>query len=497
MKKHHWILLFFVLSTIVIRLLFAFQTPHFANEESYFILRQVDHITETGLPITYDPLAGDKQIIISPVYYYILAFFNLILPISIVGKILPNLFASLLTVIGYLIGKEMTNSTKVGLFSAFIVSFIPIYFTQTLNTISPYSLVIPLMFFTLFCLMRLHKDKRFATCFVISTAILAFTHISSIIFVVSILLYLLLIKMDKLSQSKHDTEVIVFSTVFIFWAQTIVYKQALLLHGLSIFWQNIPQYFVGYYFADLSILQALYQIGILPVIFGVWVIYKSAFRMKNYNLYLLTAFALSVTFMLWLKFIPLKVGVMFLGVVLTLTFGQYFQSLLQYFKKTRAASMQTWAVLAFIFLFIITSFLPTIQTASGSISSSVGDDYIASMKSLEMLTDTQSLILTVPEEGNLITYISNRSVLLDTNYLMDKKIDQKTDDLIRIYNTRSSTEAIKLLNKYEITHILISPASQRIMDSETLHYVNDQCFKAQRTNLFTIYRSVCILEDIK
>ncbi len=79
-----------------VRLYFAFQSPTFTSGDAYFTIRQVEHIRQTGLPIFEDALSyGGRTYIFPPLFHYVLAFFNLFLPITIVGKLIPNIIASL------------------------------------------------------------------------------------------------------------------------------------------------------------------------------------------------------------------------------------------------------------------------------------------------------------------------------------------------------------------------------------------------------------------
>ena len=63
------------------RLFLSLQTPHFSDDESYYILRQVENIGSTGKLFFYDELSyGGRTTIILPGYYAILTFFNFFTP---------------------------------------------------------------------------------------------------------------------------------------------------------------------------------------------------------------------------------------------------------------------------------------------------------------------------------------------------------------------------------------------------------------------------------
>ena len=85
LKKNYvgFLLAFLFLSVLAIRLSIAFQTPYFSDDGSYLALRQIDEITSTGTPLYHDPLSyGGRLFIFPPLFHYILAVFNILLPLS-------------------------------------------------------------------------------------------------------------------------------------------------------------------------------------------------------------------------------------------------------------------------------------------------------------------------------------------------------------------------------------------------------------------------------
>src|SRR3989344_4905903 len=91
------------------RLFFAFSIPTFTYE-SYFHLRQVEHITQTGLPLYQDALSyGGRSHAFLPFFPYAMAFFILFLPLETIARIIPNIFLASITIIVYLITKKITQ----------------------------------------------------------------------------------------------------------------------------------------------------------------------------------------------------------------------------------------------------------------------------------------------------------------------------------------------------------------------------------------------------
>ena len=92
MERYKKILILIFILTLSFRLYLAFQTPNY-DYDAYFNIKQIDEITNTGVPSFDDPLSyGGSTFVFSPVFHYLLAFFNLIFPSILVFKILRWFF---------------------------------------------------------------------------------------------------------------------------------------------------------------------------------------------------------------------------------------------------------------------------------------------------------------------------------------------------------------------------------------------------------------------
>ena len=152
-KRTRNILIAIFLLTLAIRLILAFSVPNLTYE-SYFHVRQVEQITDNGFPSYQDDLSyGSRTLRFLPFFHYFMAFFNLILPITLIAKILPNILLSTLAITVFFISKKITNNEIASLFSAAIVGFLPIIFTT--NHFTPLSLFIPLIFFNIYTFINL------------------------------------------------------------------------------------------------------------------------------------------------------------------------------------------------------------------------------------------------------------------------------------------------------------------------------------------------------
>ena len=476
-KRFRFVIVFFLV-VLAMRLLFAFSTPSFSDDESYFSLRQVEHITETGLPLYDDPLSyGGKQHAFSPLFYYLLAFFNLFLPITIIAKLIPNMLAASVMIFTYLISLELTKNQKVALFTSMVSPFVPVFFASTINSVTPFTLVLPLVLAIIYCFMR-SEDKRFVTAYMILLLALSITHVSVFVLMMGFIVFLLLLKLEKLKQSVSELEIGIFSVFFVFWSQFIIFKQAILELGPRILVQNIPVDVTMDYMRSVSPLDIINQVGILTIFFGVYIIYKYLFIEKKRDMYLIFSFLLIVFLLIYLRLVLLEEGLILAGILLVILFSQYLKLLLLFIQKSKFGRFENYFLGGLALLFLLTSVVPSIYYAEQDISKSFNQTELEAVRWIKENTDPGSTILSSYREGSFISYHAQRKNVVDSNFLLVDDIHERFEDVRNIYTTQLATTAIELLNKYDVDYIYVSPENREHFGIEKLAYVEDtSCFR--------------------
>ncbi len=491
-KLYCLVALIFALS-LSTRLYFAFQIPTFTGGDAYFTLRQTEHIRATGTPLFNDELSfGGRYYVFPPLYYYVLAFFNLFIPITIVGKVIPNVLASTVVITTYLLAEHITKNKTSAVFAAVLAAFIPIYMSATTNSISPYALVLPLMMYMMYCFFNI-SEKRYLYQYLVCLLILILTHHSVILWLIGLLIYLLLLKLENLPQDKKEIEVIVFSLFLFIWLQLVIFKKMYLFHGFSVIWQNIPLSILSNYFANTSVLSMITQIGTLPLLYGMYAISRYLFTVRNRKINLLIGFTIGVGLLIWLKFIQPAAGLMTLGIVMTVLFSLFHQHTFDYIKKTRFDKYHNLFFAMFLVTISSTSIVPALYHTRGEIGAAVPEESIKAMAWLRDNADPASTVLSTPNEGHVVAAVSGLRDVIDTNYLLMSNTNQRYEDIREIYNARYETRAIKLLNKYTVAYILFTKGARQEYGVETLRFVDDeQCFRrvfAEETT--EVYQSLC------
>jgi len=491
-NSHLFVAIIFGVS-LGLRLFYAFSTSNF-TPESYFAIRQIESITSTGLPIFQDTLSyAGRTFLFLPTFHYILAFFNLFLPAWFVLKVIPNLMFSSIILIVYLTAREFTKNEGAAVFSALVSGFIPILMFETILSINEYALIIPLIFLALYTFIKIDKPF-FMYSFIAVMFLLTFTHPSALILVLALLVYLTLTKTEGIQRKLAEQELIIFSTLLVVWLNFVIYRFALLSHGSAVIWQNIPTGLLSELFTDLNLLQAVTNISVIPFLMAVFVVYRYVFVQRSAHIYLFTSFAITMFLLLWLRLIEFNIGVMLIGVVVSILSAQFFALFSDYLKKTRAHSFASLVTLLLVVVVFISSIIPTVIFSRDAAISAVSDEQIKAYEWIKENTARNSVIASSLTEGHLVTAIAQRKNIADSKFLLIRDANQRLEDLETIYSTSYQTTALRSLDRYGVDYIVLSDMTRNEFGIIGLSYDNNECFKVVYSNSVQIIQNLCELE---
>jgi hypothetical protein len=477
MKWTAWLLTIACISVLAVRLFIAFSSPELSGDEAYFHLRQVEHIRATGLPLFDDPLSyGGRTYFFSPVFHYLIAGSALVIPVAIAVKVVPNLFATLLMLIVFGIAQKLSKHDGVAFFIAVFSAFVPVWFGQTINTLSPATLAIPLLFFVIYAWLRVH-EPRWRYLYLGALIVFTFVHPLALLFVLGLTLYLLLVLVERLRAERAELEIALFSIFFVLWSQFVLYKKFILAHGPAVIWQNIPPSLLSSSFAEVTILAAIYQIGILPVVYGVFVVYRYLFRRKQRLTYFLIAFTLAAGLLLWFRLIPVRLGLMLLGMFLLVLFSKWVAFFLEYIPTTRFPQWKTLFVLSLVGAFVLTSIAPSLGEAWAMQRQALSPAGVQAYAWIRDHTLPDAVVVAAVDEGHRVTALTGRKNVLDTHFLLQRDARKRLHDVNRIFTTTLGVEAIPLMDRYDASVILLSPATKQAFQLTTVPYADpSKCF---------------------
>jgi len=462
------------LLNLALRLYISFTNTTFSSDESYFNLRVTQYIIENKKPLLYDELSyGGRNLIYPQVFNYFLALFSFIPGYE---KIIPALLSSLIVIIIYLICKKITNNSTASLFAALLSAFIPIEIRTTLNQISVYSLLIPIILLIILALLNL-DNKRYLILFITLSFLLPLIHPISFLFAISLLFYLILINTENIFVNKAKKEIITFAFFVILIINFFLYRDALIRYGTNIIWQNIPSSLFANYFQTFNILEVLYLIGVIPLILGVTGVYTGLFKKKDENILLLISLILSSLLLISLKLISLQVGVLFISLPLLIASSKSLNSIYTYFNITKFAKYKKHFNLILFLLIILLALIPTFFVA---LSLPNYDQEALAFKWLNENAEKNAVILAPYNFGNMLTYFTKRVNIADDNFLLAPNVEERLKDINTIYTSVFKVKGLELIKKYNIDYIYLPATYSQIP------YVNEECFELVREDVYKV-----------
>lgn len=475
------------LASLAVRLWIAFGTPDFTYD-AYFHLGQVNSIKETLLPsfsrLFYSPHP------FMPLFHYVLAFFSLFAPLHAVLKVLPNILASSSVFLAYLVSFEMTKDKSAALFSAASVGFVPVFVFKTANTLSPYALAVPLMLALAYFMLKL-GGKQSVAIFILLLFALVFTHPSALLFVSGLLLYVLLLYVLGAKSSRSELEIILFSLMFSVWIFFLFFKEALLARGASVFWQNIPGDLLAAEFSGFSVFDSVYRIGLLTFIAGIFVTYRYVFEERRKDVHVIISLSLMALALLALRLVKLDTGLMFLGVFFAVMSGEAYKSFFGYMRNTKAARMLPAVAVLVASVFILTSVVPSLLYRQSQLGEVPTSGETAAFEWLKNGSSEASVVFSDVNEGSIVVSVSARSNFIDSNFLLSHDISQRLSDVEKLYTTRSQITALQILDRYDLSYVVVTERALARRNVSSLSYV-DSCFAVVFESRDTvIYKPLC------
>ena len=296
-----------------------------------------------------------------------------------------------------------------------------------------------------------------------------------ILFILTMLLFFLFSWVEGFKPTRTELELTMFSLFLTVWFYFVMYREALLMHGYKIIWQNIPNEVINQYFTDIDILTILYQVGLIPIITGLIVIYYYLFKKKKKSIYFLLSLGIIIGVLLLQKHIILNVGLIYIGVLLILLLGEFMNNIITYIDQTKFSRLKNLFLLGFLILFIFTSFFHSINVAKEKVIQSDPAGKVFALQFLHNISKEGDMVIGSVFDGHLITYTSKRKNMIDTNFL---QIDasERLRDLRTIYTSAIISGPIDVMRKYDADFILLTQEAKDYYKITKLAYVDDECF---------------------
>ncbi len=490
--KVNWLLLLIFVFVLSFRLFFVFQVDGF-SPDAYFNIKHIDYVSDNWHIMDHDWLSyGGRDVLLTPGFYYFIAFFDIFFSFDLLLKILPEILLASLVIIVYLISMEITQDKNSSLIAALISGFVPLLVEKTLNAVSVYSLVLPLMFFMFYCFIKLVEDRRYVVPFVVSSFILPLIHPSVLIFVFSLIFYFILLVSEGLRMNTLRKEVLLFSFFLILLIQFIIFKSAFIQYGLDIIKYNIPSKILEDYFRNVDVFSLVYAVGILPFVLGTIGVFYGIFSNKKRKIFLITSIILSVLLLLLTKLVEFYTGLIFLGVSLAILSAFTLSRLYRYIRLTKFSDYNSYLTYFILFLVTLFSIVPSFSVAKEVTENSLNSEELEALEWFRDSSGDREVVLADISEGHLINVVAERKTVMDDYFLLVDDAFMRYNDVNKVFTTGSEAVALGIVDKYNIRYFYISERVKERYNIESIKYLeNRNCFDRLWNNEVQIYKIVC------
>ena len=480
--------------TFAYRYYFFSQADTYSSSDSYFALRQIESVKETNKVFFEDDLSfGGRRQFFMPTFYLLLGFLTKIFGEFIALRIIPNLIAGLVVFIVFSISKEITGNDGASLVSAFVAGFLPIFHYLTINSINGHAIIAPVFLLALNYLIKCAKSKKKFPHLIISSVFLIILSPFSFIFILSIWIYILLIKIDNKEAKKYIFEFALFTSLLWYSIYYFIFKEGAFKLSTNVFMMGIPTQLYTKYFTAFTLIRAFSGIGLIVVFLGIFGAWKAISKEEKVTM----NFALGATFvviliMAFLRFFRLSVALSYFGFIVIILASITLADIFVYTRKLKHEILRNILSSAIVIMTILFTVGSTFYESNLAVSNRVTDETLHAVEWLK--NQPSGVVAGNYNEGNLISFYSNNANVMDTNFGWGLNTKDRINDLRKLYTNPFQTQALEVTDKYNIRYIIFSPETREMFGETELDYVeNTDCFPLIYDDKIKIYEVKCNL----
>jgi len=457
----------------LLRLCYA-HTYDYALDDSYYQEQVVKTIADQGTSPSFDMFSyGGRYHPGLFIFSYISVPFYLLFG-DWAFDIIPSFFSALCILLVGVIAYSLTKKESYVLISSGCALLIPGWFLYA-KEFTP--LAFHLFLFLLSILLFLEKEIHPAV-FAAVFFLFALSSPLVIIFLIAGGIYLLM-TLDS-PFSKKDRERFLFMVSVTLWLIFIIYKKAILFHGISLIWNNLPSTYISSYFSDLSLLSMLTAIGVVPLMFGVYALYSASKEHKRNEL-LLFSVVVSITALWLFRMVETTIILSLLGLLMSALFAKGLFTLDGYIHKLKMKKIKYVIFALIISLFLITTILPAAQQTDPLLS-------LEEKNALHSLQLVNATIMTSLQQARAVSMLTNSPVVATTDFLFIDAPQYVVQDMDSLFSTFFFSQAKDILFRYRATHLII-------FDRDVHHYgplkYTDSCLVPVLQEPFQLYEVNC------
>jgi asparagine N-glycosylation enzyme membrane subunit Stt3 len=173
-------------------------------------------------------------------------------------------------------------------------------------------------------------------------------------------------------------------------------------------------------------------------------------------------------------------GIMFLSVSLVILTAYSLKRFNDFIEKSKMHKYENVMYIVLLILFVATAIIPSAIFGYQRTGDTPTQNDVNVLKWAAVNLPKDAVITSSLREGNIVAYYAQRKNVMDNNFLLTPRIDQRLSDIDEVYTTTFETKALGILNKYDSKYILISGDTLRYYGINSVPYiVDDKCFNRE------------------
>jgi len=458
---------------------------HSLSDEGYFHLRQAENIRSTGFPLVNDELSyGGRNHIILPLYDYFVALISFIANLEVAIKIVNFILIACLIASVFFVAREMAGDVTSALFSAVAFGLLP----SILDNMGS-SILLGLLFIMIliFFISRTNISNNLLIISIIFVLLL-FTNIIYLLLIIGLLLYVFFIKTEEIKHSQGELELILCATLVSVWFSMIIFRNALIFHGVEVLFGNVPEQLQNQFPNTISLVILL---GLFPFFLGLYAIFSHIFIKKNKSVYLCVSLLLASFFLTIFSFVSVNDGIVISASLLCVLSSFSWKELIFSIEKTKLSNFKAHLQLLAILMVVLIG-IATLQTSANIYNSSIlSVSDIDAIKWMSNNIQPSAKVMALYDEGNAIAALSRHPTVGDSSFILIGNSNAITGDQLRFFKTYE-TDAVKIMNKYNASIIFYSQRAQA-QSAKPEFLNNKECFELIYDAGAQIFNSKCRL----
>ncbi|MFT7615206.1 MAG: hypothetical protein ACI8Y7_000009 [Candidatus Woesearchaeota archaeon] len=421
---------------------FIFTGAQYTDEQSYLTFRLID-ITQDSFSFSYqDDLSFQgRELFLNPLLYKFLGIMQQDMPDPIFAYMYTAIMLLGAIVLVFLISDKLTKYSWHVIGATLLAAFLPITAINIFNTFTLIPLLLVAMLIGLYVYVQYLQKEKYAGYLYVTCIILSVIHPLMVLFVLGLLTYHGLATLEKKRTLLVEREVLLFTILFSFAVNYIIYFQAFKVHGSSLLWDIVS---VRPFINFVEFVPLAPTMGFLVLAATIYIIYTSIAQQQPNFLLIVSSFTIVPGLLNIFGILSADTSMIFIGFFGSILCVAFFDIIRTILFETKAAKKRRGLLITIIILLAATQFLFFAYYGTISKSASQTTQVDDALDWIQTYTEPNAIIVTPIKFSQKTMYKTNRMTLADTQVLGLVDYKKRVSTIEKIYTSLFESQLLDL-----------------------------------------------------